>query len=269
MDDDDNDNDRASSRGLPGPACLDALRRQADYYCAPTPLQLLFQAQLFLDEMLEARGYAMRPPPHTWDTFRALASDSSGQDTRLKLSCMVSRLALPPDAPPDTWPGPDRLAVLWLPNTSLRTLETVLLVYEALAATEAGASAEADADADADAAARKPPYGLLLITEKDLTHNSRALVEDAQVRGMAIEVKSQGQLLYNPLRHHTVPRMRRLTRGEAQTVMKALQVRMDQLPRQPRNQDIAAWLGLEEGDVVEIRRPAETAGFSFAYRIVA
>jgi DNA-directed RNA polymerase subunit H (RpoH/RPB5) len=111
------------------PACLDKLRQRATFSCSATPLQLLFQAQLFLDELLEARGYKLRPRPLSWSAFRAAAEDRSGVTLRPKLNMVVSR---PSSVPKGAYPGPSRVAIYWPPDTTLRSIETVIFAFQEL-----------------------------------------------------------------------------------------------------------------------------------------
>jgi DNA-directed RNA polymerase subunit H (RpoH/RPB5) len=76
-------------------------------------------------------------------------------------------------------------------------------------------------------------------------------------------------IITNPARHIFVPPHRKLSSAEATDVLKALHaVSKSQLPNIKFHVDkMARVLGLVPGDIVEIKRPSETAGIYKYYRV--
>jgi DNA-directed RNA polymerase subunit H len=76
-------------------------------------------------------------------------------------------------------------------------------------------------------------------------------------------------IITNPARHIFVPPHRKLSSAEATDVLKALHaVSKSQLPNIKFHVDMMARvLGLVPGDIVEIKRPSETAGIYKYYRV--
>jgi DNA-directed RNA polymerase subunit H (RpoH/RPB5) len=77
------------------------------------------------------------------------------------------------------------------------------------------------------------------------------------------------QVVSNPARHFMVPSHRKLSKLEMSEVMSSLHMKSkNEFPHIKFHEDIQARvLGLVPGDVVEIKRPSETAGESLCYRV--
>jgi len=77
------------------------------------------------------------------------------------------------------------------------------------------------------------------------------------------------QIVSNPARHFMVPPHRKLSKMEMSEVMSSLHMKSkNEFPHIKFHEDIQARiLGLVPGDVVEIKRPSETAGESLCYRV--
>lgn len=88
-------------------------------------------------------------------------------------------------------------------------------------------------------------------------------------RGARISYFNIKNLISNPADHVMVPPHRKLSSAEIATVMKGLNLRRKaELPHIKFHIDMQARvLGLVPGDIVEIKRPSETAGESITYRV--
>lgn len=76
-------------------------------------------------------------------------------------------------------------------------------------------------------------------------------------------------LMFNPTLHKLVPRHTKLTPEEITDVMAKYLIKgKAQMPYILRNDAIAKWLGLKQGDVVRIDRYNENSGLCFYYRAV-
>jgi len=74
-------------------------------------------------------------------------------------------------------------------------------------------------------------------------------------------------LLFNPTKHVLVPKHRKLTPEEGKEVMEKYMVKSKlQLPLILHTDRIAKWIGLKQGDIVEITRYNENSGKSYYYR---
>ena len=75
------------------------------------------------------------------------------------------------------------------------------------------------------------------------------------------------ELQFNPTKHQLVPPHRKLTTEEATEVMNKYLVKNKlQMPIILRTDVIAKWLGLKQGEIVEITRFNENSGKSYYYR---
>lgn len=76
-------------------------------------------------------------------------------------------------------------------------------------------------------------------------------------------------LMFNPTLHKLVPKHTKLTPEEITDVMAKYLIKgKAQMPYILRNDAIAKWLGLKQGDVVRIDRYNENSGLCFYYRAV-
>ena len=75
------------------------------------------------------------------------------------------------------------------------------------------------------------------------------------------------QLLFNPTKHEIVPKHRKLTPEETAVIMDKYLIKSKlQIPIIMHNDVIAKWLGLKQGELVEITRYNENSGISYYYR---
>lgn len=74
------------------------------------------------------------------------------------------------------------------------------------------------------------------------------------------------ELLFNPTKHQYVPPHRKLSKDESTKIMDKYLVKKLQLPIILHTDVIAKWLGLKQGDIVEIIRYNENSGKCYYYR---
>lgn len=85
--------------------------------------------------------------------------------------------------------------------------------------------------------------------------------------GGALQVFYTKELLYNPMKHILVPPHEKLSDSDAKKIMESYMVKQKtQMPIISRNDIIARWLGLRQGDIVQITRYNETSGTYYYYR---
>jgi len=86
-------------------------------------------------------------------------------------------------------------------------------------------------------------------------------------KGGFIHIFLMKELMYNPMKHELVPKHKKITEDEIKTLMESLQLKSKtQLPLIQKQDIIARWLGLQQGDVVRITRYTETSGKYYFYR---
>ena len=74
-------------------------------------------------------------------------------------------------------------------------------------------------------------------------------------------------LLFNPLKHELVPPHRKLSLEEGKEIMTRYNIKTKlQMPLIMNTDKIAKWIGLKQGDLVEIIRYNENSGKSYYYR---
>lgn len=75
------------------------------------------------------------------------------------------------------------------------------------------------------------------------------------------------QLLFNPTKHEIVPKHRKLSPEETAVIMDKYLIKSKlQIPIIMHNDVIAKWLGIKQGELVEITRYNENSGISYYYR---
>jgi len=75
-------------------------------------------------------------------------------------------------------------------------------------------------------------------------------------------------LLYNPSKHHLVPKHQKLNSNEVTELMEKYLIKGKvQMPFILQNDVIAKWMGLKQGDIVKIDRYNENSGISYYYRV--
>ena len=85
-------------------------------------------------------------------------------------------------------------------------------------------------------------------------------------KGM-LQYFQNNQLLFNPTKHEIVPNHRKLSPEETAVIMEKYLIKSKlQIPIIMHNDVIAKWLGLKQGELVEITRYNENSGISYYYR---
>ncbi len=75
------------------------------------------------------------------------------------------------------------------------------------------------------------------------------------------------ELLFNPTKHELVPPHRKLTSDEAKEIMEKYMIKSKgQMPLILHTDVIAKWIGLKQGEIVEITRYNENSGKYYYYR---
>ena len=88
-----------------------------------------------------------------------------------------------------------------------------------------------------------------------------------QKKGGMIQYFQIKQLLFNPTKHVLVPEHIKLSSDEAKLIMEKYMIKSKlQMPMITHNDVIAKWLGLKQGDIVQIKRYNENSGLSYFYR---
>jgi DNA-directed RNA polymerase subunit H (RpoH/RPB5) len=88
-----------------------------------------------------------------------------------------------------------------------------------------------------------------------------------QKKGGMLQYFQINQLLFNPTKHKLVPKHKKLTTEESIKIMEKYMIKNKlQMPMILHNDVIAKWLGLKQGEIVEIIRYNENSGQSFYYR---
>lgn len=86
-------------------------------------------------------------------------------------------------------------------------------------------------------------------------------------KGGMIQYFQINQLLFNPTKHILVPEHRKLSAIEVNELMDKYLIKNKlQMPIIMHNDVIAKWIGLKQGDIVEIKRYNENSGLSYYYR---
>jgi DNA-directed RNA polymerase subunit H (RpoH/RPB5) len=88
-----------------------------------------------------------------------------------------------------------------------------------------------------------------------------------QKKGGILQYFQIKNLLYNPTKHEMVPEHIKLTPQEATEVMEKYMIKSKlQMPMIMHTDIIAKWLGLKQGDIVQINRYNENSGLCYYYR---
>jgi len=75
------------------------------------------------------------------------------------------------------------------------------------------------------------------------------------------------ELFFNPTKHELVPPHRKLSSDEAKIIMDKYMIKSKgQMPLIQHTDVIAKWIGLKQGDLVEITRYNENSGEYYYYR---
>jgi DNA-directed RNA polymerases I, II, and III subunit RPABC1 len=85
--------------------------------------------------------------------------------------------------------------------------------------------------------------------------------------GVYIQIFSLDNLSFNITKHDLVPKMRIMSPEEQLSILERYQVSPSQMPQILKSDPQAKFLGVRKGDMCEIIRASETAGYSYTYRM--
>lgn len=89
-----------------------------------------------------------------------------------------------------------------------------------------------------------------------------------QKKGGTLQYFHVKNLLFNPTKHQLVPKHTKLNNEQMTQVMEKYLIKGKiQIPFILHNDVIAKWMGLKQGDVVQIERYNENSGLSYYYRV--
>jgi len=115
-------------------------------------------------------------------------------------------------------------------------------------------------------------YNIILIFNNDLLTSPSitqlSLIDKIlQKKNGMLQYFHINDLLFNPLKHELVPPHRKLTTEEGKEIMSRYNIKTKlQMPLIMNMDKIAKWIGLKQGDLVEIIRYNENSGKSYYYR---
>ena len=112
-------------------------------------------------------------------------------------------------------------------------------------------------------------YFILIITDLTSANLTKITTIDKALNlsGAILQVFYTKELMYNPLKHSLVPPHEKLTEAEGKSIMESYMIKQKiQMPIISKNEIIARWLGLKQGDIVKITRYNETSGTYYYYR---
>jgi DNA-directed RNA polymerase subunit H (RpoH/RPB5) len=111
---------------------------------------------------------------------------------------------------------------------------------------------------------------ILVVADQPSSPNMSKLVEIDKGLGNVgggLHIFNTKELLYNPLKHSLVPLHEKLSEAEGKKVMDLYMVKQKiHMPIISRNDVVARWLGLRQGDIVRITRYNQTSGTYYYYR---
>ena len=85
--------------------------------------------------------------------------------------------------------------------------------------------------------------------------------------GVYIQIFSLDNLSFNITKHELVPKMRIMSPEERDIILDRFQATPSQMPQILKSDPQAKFLGVRRGDMCEIIRASETAGYSYTYRM--
>lgn len=109
-------------------------------------------------------------------------------------------------------------------------------------------------------------FQAILVVYKDLTPGGRKGLEMVQSH-FRLEWFLENELQVNITEHILVPKHEILTPEEKKALLKRYKLKQAQLPRILWKDPVARYYGLQNGQVVKITRPSETAGRYVSYRL--
>lgn len=115
-------------------------------------------------------------------------------------------------------------------------------------------------------------YNLILVFNNDAL-NAQSITalglidKNFQKKGGILQFFHLNELLFNPTKHQLVPPHRRMTPDESKEVMDKYMIKSKgQMPLILHTDVIAKWIGLKQGELVEITRYNENSGKYYYYR---
>jgi len=109
-------------------------------------------------------------------------------------------------------------------------------------------------------------FRAILVVMKDLTPSGRKGLEVIQSH-FRLEWFLENELQVNITEHILVPKHEVLTSEEKRALLTRYKLKPSQLPRILWKDPVARYFGLQNGQVVKITRPSETAGRYVSYRL--
>ena len=115
-------------------------------------------------------------------------------------------------------------------------------------------------------------YNLIIIFNNDvLTTPSKTQLsvidKILQKKNGMLQIFHINELLFNPTKHEYVPPHRKLSPEESKEIMNKYNIKSKlNMPFIPHTDTIAKWIGLKQGEIVEIIRYNENSGKSYYYR---
>ena len=115
-------------------------------------------------------------------------------------------------------------------------------------------------------------YNIILIFNNDLlttpSINQLSIIDKLlQKKDGMLQYFHINELLLNPTKHELVPKHRKLSNDEIKEVMDKYLIKSKlQMPLILHTDRIAKWIGLKQGDIIEITRYNENSGKIFYYR---
>lgn len=115
-------------------------------------------------------------------------------------------------------------------------------------------------------------YNLILVFNNDLLTTpsiTQLTIIDKllQKKNGMLQYFHMNELMFNPTKHEMVPKHRKLTQDEIKEIMDKYMCKNKlQMPIILHTDRIAKWIGLKQGEVVEITRYNENSGKSYYYR---
>ena len=107
----------------------------------------------------------------------------------------------------------------------------------------------------------------LIITLAPPSSLARKGVSEMQKEECYLEILSRDFFKYNVMEHELVPPHRKLSIEEKKQILCKYRATDDQMPIIKKKDVVARYLGLDVGDMVEIKRVSATAGETLFYRV--
>lgn len=113
---------------------------------------------------------------------------------------------------------------------------------------------------------------IILVFNNDLLNTSlittlTSIDKILQKKGGMLQYFNSNELSFNPTKHEFVPPHRKLTIEEGKNIMEKYMIKSKlQMPLIFHTDVIAKWIGLKQGDIVEITRYNQNSGKCYYYR---